>query len=621
MSARRSAGVIAHNALSSPVPIISQAEGADDSFHRKEGAALRHYAAALFTLGVIAALPGAGGLLAQQAPVRVEISGVDGAVEGNVRQVLSLARAAEDGALPVARIRRLHGQAEAEIELALQPFGYYRPEIEAGLGRDGDAWVARYAIAPGPPVVVRDVDLSLRGAGRDEPAFRGLVAGFPVEAGDTLRHAEYEEAKLVFLAAAADSGYLAAAFDTALIRVDRDAAGAEILLRFDTGERYRFGPVTFNQHVLDPALLQAQVPFQAGEPYRAGRLLQLQTALANDPYFSRVEVRPMVARARDGRVPIEVDLVPTRPRAYEVGVGYGTDTGPRGTAGVKLRRLNRAGHRAESELLVSTVERSLSAQYMIPGVLSPASLLTLLGGYANLDPSTSESEAIIAGARLSRPRGRWRETLSLTFLHESFTVGVDRGIADLLIGGGSWERTVADSRVFPARGHRLRFEAQGSPGGALASAGFLQLGASGKVIRSLGAGTRLLARAEVGRLFTGEFRRLPPTIRYFTGGDQSVRGYRYLELGPRDVEGNVIGGEALVAASVELDHRVFERWSVAAFYDAGNALDELSLSLEQGAGAGVRWLSPIGLIRLDGAFAVSQPGSPFRVHFSIGPDL
>ncbi|MEO8089226.1 MAG: autotransporter assembly complex family protein [Gemmatimonadales bacterium] len=558
---------------------------------------------------------------AQEATVRVEISGVGGAIEENVRQVLSLARAAENGSLPVARIRRLHGLAGAEIELALQPFGYYRPRIESGLRQVGDIWVARYAIAPGRPVLVRGVNLSLSGAGRDEPVFRRLVAGFPLQVGDTLRHAEYEVAKLGFLAVAADSGYLAAAFDTALIRVDRNAASAEIVLRFETGERFRFGAVTFNQSVLDPARLQSQVPFQPGELYRADKLLQLQTALAEQPYFSRVEVRPLVAEARDGEVPIAVDLVPARPQAYEVGVGYGTDTGPRGTAKIELRRLNRAGHRAEAELTASTVERSVSAQYMIPAVLSQAGLLTIFGGYANLDPTTSRSEAILAGARLSRPRGRWRETLSLAFRHESFEVGVDRGIADLLIGGGSWEYTAATNRIFPSRGQRIRFEAQGSPGGAVSSASFVQAKVSGKVIRSLGSRTRILTRAEVGRLFTGDFHQLPPTIRYFTGGDQSVRGYRYLDLGPRDGAGNVIGGRALVTASVELDHRVFERWSVATFYDAGNALDELALSLEQGAGAGIRWLSPIGLIRLDGAFAVSRTGSPFRIHFSIGPDL
>jgi translocation and assembly module TamA len=428
----------------------------------------------------MATLPGASELSGQDSPVRVEIAGVAGAVEDNVRQVLSLARIPNDSALPVARIRRLHGQAKAEIELALQPFGYYRPDIDAGLTRDGDKWVARYTIAPGAPVLVRGVDLSLHGPGRDEPAFRQLAERFPVEAGDTLRHAEYELAKLDFLALAADSGYLVAAFDTAVILVDRRAATADIVLRFDTRERFSFGPVTFNQDVLDEKRLQAQVPFRPGEPYRADKLLQLQTALTDGSYFSRVEVRPLVAEARDGRVPIEVDLVPSRPRAYEIGAGYGTDTGPRGTAGVKFRRINRAGHRAESELIVSTLEQSLSAQYMIPGAFLPTGLLTFLGGYASLDPTTSKSEAIILGARFGRPRGRWRETLSLTYQHESFEVGIDQGVADLVIGGASWERTVADSRVFPSHGYRLRFEIQGSPGGALASAGFLQLEASGK---------------------------------------------------------------------------------------------------------------------------------------------
>lgn len=552
--------------------------------------------------------------------MRVEVSGVEGEVAENVRQVLSLARAAEEGDVPVARIRRLHGQATEEIGLALQPFGYYRPKIDAALSREGDGWEARYGITPGPPVIVRGVELTLLGPGRGQPAFRQLVADFPIHRGDTLRHAVYEQAKLGFLTTASDSGYLAAAYDTSFILVDRDAASANIVLRFDTGRRFRFGPVVFNQDVLDPALLQARVPFQAGEPYRVDELLQLQTTLVDDPYFSRVEVRPQVADAVDDRVPIVVDLVPARPRAYEIGAGYGTDTGPRGTVGIKFRRLNRSGHRAEAGIIVSTVERSISGQYMIPRVLSPGGLLTLVGGYADLDPATSESEAIIVGARLSRPRGRWRETLSLTYQHESFEVGVDRGTADLVIGGGSWEQTRANNQVFPTRGHRIRFETQGSPG-AIASTSFLQLEASGKIVRALAPRTRVLARVEAGRLFTGSFRQLPPTIRYFTGGDQTVRGYRYLALGPRDVEGNVIGGEAVLAASVELDHRVFEGWAVAAFFDAGDAFDELSLSLEQGAGGGIRWLSPIGLVRLDGAFALSRPGSPFRIHFSIGPDL
>ena len=99
-----------------------------------------------------------------------------------------------------------------------------------------------------------------------------------------------------------------------------------------------------------------------------------------------------------------------------------------------------------------------------------------------------------------------------------------------------------------------------------------------------------------------------------------------MSLGPLDSQGNVIGGRTLEVASLELDHRIFNRWAIAAFTDVGSALDAFSLSvrqdaLQQGIGAGIRWLSPIGLIRIDGAFAVTQPGTPFHLHFSMGPDL
>ena len=63
------------------------------------------------------------------------------------------------------------------------------------------------------------------------------------------------------------------------------------------------------------------------------------------------------------------------------------------------------------------------------------------------------------------------------------------------------------------------------------------------------------------------------------------------------------------------------RWAVAVFTDAGNALEDFTLDLEQAVGAGVRWISPIGLIRVDGAFPISEEEAPFRIHLSIGPDL
>ena len=118
------------------------------------------------------------------------------------------------------------------------------------------------------------------------------------------------------------------------------------------------------------------------------------------------------------------------------------------------------------------------------------------------------------------------------------------------------------------------------------------------------------------------FRQLPPTARFFTGGDQSVRGYQYLSLGEHDSLGNVIGGRSLLVGSAEADYRFKSRFAFALFFDSGNAMERFTLSdLKQGAGAGIRWISPVGLIRVDGAFALSLPGTPFRIHLSLGPDL
>ncbi|MFP5506345.1 MAG: autotransporter assembly complex protein TamA, partial [Gammaproteobacteria bacterium] len=116
------------------------------------------------------------------------------------------------------------------------------------------------------------------------------------------------------------------------------------------------------------------------------------------------------------------------------------------------------------------------------------------------------------------------------------------------------------------------------------------------------------------------FRELPASLRFFAGGDQSVRGYDFQELGPRDASGQVIGGKHLVFGSLEYEHRVHGNWGVAAFVDTGNAFNSTHEGLETGAGIGLRWRSPIGMVRLDLAAAVSQDNA-LRLHFTLGPDL
>ena len=117
------------------------------------------------------------------------------------------------------------------------------------------------------------------------------------------------------------------------------------------------------------------------------------------------------------------------------------------------------------------------------------------------------------------------------------------------------------------------------------------------------------------------FDEIPPSLRFYAGGDYSVRGYGNKALGPTDELGNVIGGKYLVTGSIEVEARVYKNWSLAAFMDAGNAMDDLSADLAEGVGGGIRYQLPFGQLRLDIASAISEEGRPLRLHFTVGGEL
>jgi translocation and assembly module TamA len=117
-------------------------------------------------------------------------------------------------------------------------------------------------------------------------------------------------------------------------------------------------------------------------------------------------------------------------------------------------------------------------------------------------------------------------------------------------------------------------------------------------------------------------RDLPASLRFFAGGDRSVRGYSYQSLGPKDSTGKVIGGKNLFVGSLEIERPVLKDWGVALFYDAGNAFNSLSeVNLFQGAGIGLRYYSPVGTLRLDLARQIGVDNPKFRIHFTVGFQL
>ncbi len=556
--------------------------------------------------------------------IDVRISGVSGELLDNVRAYLSIEQQRNDPSLSEGRMRRLHRKATQEIRRALEPYGYYSVEVDAALTHTENRWQAAYRVDLGPPVRVNRMDVQLTGTGTEDAEFTQLLAALPLRAGDVLEHRRYENIKAALQRLAAERGYFEFRLLAHEVRVEVEANTAEVTLHADTGPRYRFGQVNFHQDVLRPQLLARYVTFKPGEPYHTNALLNLQTALFDSDYFSNVEIDPRSKEAVDEEVPIDVTLTPRPQHRYSVGAGYGTDTGPRARLGWDNRRINQRGHRFGAEYRISEIRESLGTRYRIPIRDPRTDEVAVTTSWTDDHPDISSSEIFLVG--VSRTLGRssgWLESIYLNYQTERFSVGGEpTDQVKLLMPGITYAKVVADNRVYPLRGWRLWLDTRGAHPDVVSDVKFLQLRGQAKWIQRLYDNGRLLLRGNVGSTYFTDADELPASLRFFAGGDQSVRGYAYNSLGPNDpTTGRVVGGDYLLVGSVEVEHRFTEKFSGALFFDKGNALDDFSDALMEGAGFGVRWRSPIGPIRLDIAWALSTPGTPVRLHLSVGPDL
>ncbi len=553
-------------------------------------------------------------------PIQVQVSGVKGDQLKNVRLHLTIVQR-EKEKLGDSEVRELHGKVQKEVENALAPFGFYKPVVWSELKREDNHWLATYRIDPGPPLRIDSLDVQVTGEGRNDPRFTSVLATLHLRKGDVLEQEDYEETKDALKRAAIAGGYLDADFDVSQIRVDLARYAGAVVLHYETGIRYEFGTVSFDQTVVNDGLVRGYVNFKQGDPLDFGKLIAMQQALGQSPFWSRVEVRPDRRHAVGRQVPILVLLTPAKPERFTAGVGYGTDNGPHVTSTVQFRRLNRSGHRATLEGKLSQVEQSGTASYEIPWPYPRSDVLTLATGFERQNTLTSDERTGSVGATLTRLWAGWHEAFALAFRRDKFTVGLDQGLYDFLEPSAKWTHVRTNDPVDPTNATQLRFALSAASKAVLSAADYERLEAHAKWIQSYGKVNIVTGRLAAGQTWTSEFHKLPPSVRFFAGGAESVRGFNYNTLGPRDADGHVIGGRVLVEASLEYEYRFVPHWGVATFYDTGNAMNSFRNQLAAGTGVGLRWVSPVGLLKADLGYPLTNQHHALVVHLSIGPGL
>ncbi len=575
----------------------------------------------VFFILVFLALP----TIAQAIPLTVVVRGVEGEEHKNIMASIKIALQQKNPDLTLRHIRRLHKAAPEQIAKALAPLGYYSVKVkdEGSLTKDDNGWHAVYEVIPGEPTLVEQVNIEVTGPGEDEEVFQNLKKKFPLKKGEQLRDTLYEKGKKNILSTALRNGYIKAGFTTSKVLVRHKESRAEIQLNLDTGPLFFFGETTSDQNIIMPEMLDRYLPYSSGDVYSLSALNQLQTDLYATGYFSQVFVDPQYPGAEnEGQmIPVEVKLKPDKKNRYSFGVGYGTDTGARGNIGWKNRIINRHGHKPEFNIQLAENGSRSNAGYEIPvfDLRYDSVNFNTLFFDETWEDTWIKQLSISGSVNHNAPKRQFG--VGLEYLHENYTVGVTSGSANLLIPSGYFTLILAEDRVKTEHGIRLSASLKGGDTAFLSSTSFLQARANGKIILTPWKSWRLLGRLSIGAIMMDSINELPPSLRFYAGGDHSVRGYGYKELGPEDSSGKIIGGQYLTEASIEIERKITDTWSAAAFYDIGNAYDDIDADFQIGAGLGVRMNLPFGQVRLDVACALSDADYPLRIHLTIGADL
>lgn len=587
----------------------------------------------------------------------VAVTGVDEALSRNIYAHL--------GSLPEndAQRRAFLFTVQDNVSAALQSMGYYHGDIEQHLERNDKApWTLDLTIKPGPAVKLQWVDIQVDGKLRNSQAFEKWLSRVKLRPGDILNQGSYEEVKSQLLALALSKGYFNAKYVTSKITVNRDINIATISLHLNSGSRYRFGDIRFDGSDLQPQLLDRLVPFKPHAPYSTQRVSNLNRELLDTGYFSNIKVIPLIEQASHTQVPVSVQLTPKPANTIDLGVGVEigntSDNNPEPKASITWRtpQINSLGHSQETTIEWSRDSQSqnsyrFQSTYTIPLThplddrlqIKLGLLKDRYGVVQVYDPDAKEydttgqlesTKGFVELIRQQRIANNWLLGYSVQGLQEDYRQsGQDYDPRYVLFGIGVQKTKRGDNTLDPKSGWRSTYSMQYADPDMGSEIRLTRLQANYIWVDTFFSKHRLVARLDLGINIVPDedLALVPPSLRFFAGGDNSIRGYGYQELGPTidttSEDGNlreVIGGRYLAVGSMEYQYYLTPNWRLAAFVDAGNAFDKNEFKPVVAVGPGIHWISPVGPIKLDIGFGLNKTATldrSWRIHLTMGSVL
>ncbi|EJE8671999.1 outer membrane protein assembly factor [Vibrio parahaemolyticus] len=566
------------------------------------------------------ALPTIVGLLvvsqSAYADVSLKLKGIDGALEDNVKAYLSSIPEKD-----YSTSLRFQARLDQSITEALNAIGYYHAKISYSISEGNDELIVN--IRKGLPVKIKVMDVVISGEAKEDEEFANLIAKSPLKVGRILNQGEYDSLKSGIRNLALQRGYFNGDFKLNKLEVIPELNEANVRLHYDSGIRYHFGPVEITGSQIWENRVESMRPFEIGEPYLVSDVGEYNQNLSNTDWFSSVFVEPDLSKLEDGReLPIKVSLAPAAKNQIETGIGYSTDTGVRGTLKWKKPWVSARGHSFNTALSLSKPEQTITAGYKIPLDDVLREYYQLQFGLKHLDNRDTESlESNLSVERHWLTDGGWHKTVYVRHLYENFSQGLQDDGVQFVLPGATFSRTRVRGGSMPMWGDKQSVTVEYGDPALLSETRVLRLLGRSSWIRGIGENHRGLFRLEGGANITEEFEKLSPSLRFFAGGDNNIRGYGYESISPVDESGALTGAKYILSSTLEYQYRVYGNWWAATFYDIGDAFNDTP-EWKSGAGVGIRWASPVGPVSFDFAWGLDEkPNNEFRIHFSLGPEL
>jgi outer membrane protein assembly complex protein YaeT len=416
------------------------------------------------------------------------------------------------------------------------------------------------------------------------------------------------------------------------VNIRSGASALDLVIDIQEGERYTFGPTIITGLTSLPnSVVKHQLDYKEGDPYSREKLLRTQTRLYLTGLLESVRIQATTTTARVAEISIDVkqkDL-----KWIKGGVGWGSEEQERFTLMLNHKNVWRWAHEIEVMGTVSRIWQEYKADYIDHYLFDTRTEARGTVSWRGEDRDGYDYERILGAVSLGREL-HYDVLGSIAYQYQrNTTLHVEQELAPITpdsSDGRSFVLTLNRDKTndpfYPTRGTRSQLVLQRSGGFLGGTVNFNKAALTLRGFhRIVGPFTGALAvRSGVVREFNPSAE-VPIFDRFFTGGGNSVRGYRERGVGPKDSSGSPLGGEWMLSSTFEIRFPLFWKLNGAIFTDGGQVGQEhgdVDVSRwKTSAGGGIRFVTPVGPIRLDYGYKLNRDADdndPWRIHFSLG---